>query len=305
MSIPTLWIMVGLPAAGKSTVAKKIAEENDTVIISTDEIRAEVCDGDINDQSKNADVFSIFYKRIQENIENGINVIADATSVSIKSRRRIIECVGSMLCHKIAFIIAKDIQDCINDNLHREHPAPEETIIRMWRNFQTPFYEKGFNDIVIFNMRESKYISKQFVDDCFNQMRGFNQDNPHHTMDLYGHSELTTYVMSKEVGGPLPEWLHYGSMLHDIGKMFTKKFDDYGIAHYYSHESVGTYYLLCHWNEFNMFRTEEFMNMLFLVNYHMFPADWKSEKTIRKWLNIFGEKKFHLLKLFHECDQAR
>lgn len=304
MSIPTLWIMVGLPAAGKSTVAKKIAKENDTVIISTDEIRAEVCDGDINDQSKNTDVFAIFYRRIRDGIENGMNVVADATNISIKSRKRIIECVDGLPCYKVAYVIAKDIPECIADNSNRKHPVPEDSIIRMWRNFQIPFLEEGFDDISVHMFQRSQYGLRDFIGSCLDLMHDFHQDNPHHTMDLYEHSAFTTYKMTDKLSGMMQRWIYFGSLLHDVGKLFTKTFDENGVAHYYNHESVGAYYLLCNRHGFDMC-SGEFLNMLFLVNYHMFPADWKSQKSIRKWRQIFGEEKFELLKLFHECDQAR
>ena len=33
---------------------------------------------------------------------------------------------------------------------------------------------------------------------------------------------------------------------HDIGKLHTQHFDEYGIAHYYNHDCVGAYQILCH-----------------------------------------------------------
>jgi len=45
----------GLPASGKSTIAKEISKSEDAVIVSSDEIREEL--GNINDQSQNAKVF--------------------------------------------------------------------------------------------------------------------------------------------------------------------------------------------------------------------------------------------------------
>ena len=60
------YMMIGLPASGKSTIAKEIAESEDAVIVSSDEIRKEF--GDVNDQSQNARVFEEVEKRLKQNI---------------------------------------------------------------------------------------------------------------------------------------------------------------------------------------------------------------------------------------------
>lgn len=60
------YMMIGLPASGKSTIAKEIAESEDAVIVSSDEIRKEF--GDVNDQSQNARVFEEAERRLKQNI---------------------------------------------------------------------------------------------------------------------------------------------------------------------------------------------------------------------------------------------
>lgn len=60
------YMMIGLPASGKSTIAKEISKSEDAVIVSSDEIREEF--GDVNDQSQNAKVFEEVEKRLKRNI---------------------------------------------------------------------------------------------------------------------------------------------------------------------------------------------------------------------------------------------
>lgn len=61
-----LYMMIGLPASGKSTIAKELSKSEDAVIVSSDEIRREL--GDINDQSQNTKVFEEVEKRLKQNI---------------------------------------------------------------------------------------------------------------------------------------------------------------------------------------------------------------------------------------------
>lgn len=60
------YMMIGLPASGKSTIAKGMAKSEDAVIVSSDEIRKEF--GDVNDQTQNAKVFEEVEKRLKQNI---------------------------------------------------------------------------------------------------------------------------------------------------------------------------------------------------------------------------------------------
>ena len=70
MSKPILWVMVGLSGSGKSTIAKKIADDNhNSVIVSSDNIREELT-GDYEDQKHNEEVFKVFHDRIRKNLEN-------------------------------------------------------------------------------------------------------------------------------------------------------------------------------------------------------------------------------------------
>lgn len=84
--IPTFVMMVGLPASGKSTYAKELAEEMKAVICSSDAIRKELYD-DENSQNNNEEVFKLLHSRIKECLREGKNVIYDATNINSKRRR--------------------------------------------------------------------------------------------------------------------------------------------------------------------------------------------------------------------------
>lgn len=143
MNKPTLWVMCGLSGSGKSTIAKQLAQEHEnTVIVSSDSVRKELT-GDYENQDHNEEVFKIFHKRIREALENNINVIADATNITMKSRRAILENVKGIDCHKVAYLIPKPFEQCKADNLNRPHLVPEEVLDKQLRKFQIVFYEEG------------------------------------------------------------------------------------------------------------------------------------------------------------------
>lgn len=313
MNKPTLWVMCGLSGSGKSTVATQIAKNNEnTVIVSSDAIREELT-GNYENLEHNEEVFKIFHDRIRKNLENKNNVVADATNLTMKSRRAILMKVNGLDINKTCLIIPKPFEQCKEDNLHRKHPVPDDVLDKQIRRFQIPFYEEGFNEISILSCDEwnkFKLSNLEFLIATY----GFDQKNPHHTMTLYEHS-VNAYKLfcnqkqSKSLFQLERDGYAIGAKLHDIGKPPTQSFDDEGIAHYYNHAEVGSYIILSQmkipalyplmWND------KTLLDCCFLINYHMMPFNWINDKTKQRWKERFGEYKYQMLLDFNECDKAR
>lgn len=173
MNKPKLFIMIGLSAAGKSTIAKELAKDYEAVIVSSDSIRKEIC-GNVSDQSKNEEVFKLFHKRIRKYLHEKRNVIADATNITMKSRRAIINNVKKMDIEIIAYIVPKKIEDCIKDNVEREYIVQEEVIYKQMKRFQIPFLEEGFDKIIVHDFNyDLRY--KLYPLEIIEKMTGFDQ----------------------------------------------------------------------------------------------------------------------------------
>lgn len=301
MNKPTLKIMVGLSASGKSTIARNISSENNCLIVSSDDIRDEICECGVIDQTKNEEVFKIFNKRIKDELLSGRDVIADATNINLKSRRSILNNVKNIDCQKIAYIVSKSVEKCIDDNIYKDYPVPHHVIQKQMMNFQIPFLEEGFDKIVVHKFDKEYDLE---LSDIFEKMKGFNQKNPYHNETLDQHCLITTDHFSNCNTYDNCYDLYNASCLHDIGKLFTQKFDDNGTAHYFQHENVGSYYILSNYNNLDI-EEESIVNICFLINYHMLPMNWNTQKVKDKWIKIFGEYKFNMLTFFNECDKIR
>ncbi len=297
MDKPVFRIMIGLSASGKSSVAEMMASEDGSVIVSSDNIRGEICECGVIDQTQNDEVFKIFNKRIKDNLKSGKNVIADATNINLKARRSLLENAKGINCHKIAYVVPKQVEKCIEDNIYKEYPVPHHVIQKQMMNFQIPFLEEGFDDIQIHKFDKEYELSLTDIQD---KMVGFDQKNPYHTMTLMDHCIYTGSSFTDNYGRDFGD----AAYIHDIGKLFTQKFDEDGVAHYYQHENVGSYYILSNYNNLNI-DAETILNMCFLINYHMMPMSWDSNKAKIKWEKRFGESKYQMLLDFNECDKSR
>ena len=252
MNRPKLIVMCGLSGSGKSSTAKELAEKYDAEIISSDSIREELT-GDSMNQTVNEEVFKIFHNRVRDILQNQHrNVIADATNITLKTRRAILNKVNGLDIEKICHIIATPYKYCLVNNRYREHPIPEKNKKKQLYRFQVPFKEEGFDEIIV------KYQPSLYIDEfiCARDMVNFDQKNPHHKFDLYDHCMKTARQM-KKLGYDVV--YQKAALLHDIGKLKTQTFDDMGVAHYYQHHCVGAYYMLC--QKMNL-------DQCFLIDFH-------------------------------------
>ena len=86
---PKFIIPVGISGSGKSRWISSL-ENQGFEVISPDEIRRELT-GSISDQSRNKDVFPLAFERSVEALNAGKSVIFDATNVTSKTRKQMLD----------------------------------------------------------------------------------------------------------------------------------------------------------------------------------------------------------------------
>lgn len=284
-----LTVMVGLSASGKSYYAEHVLKTENTVIVSMDEIWLRFTNGNMSDRKEKTKIIQTFLSEIKSNLQAGHDVIADSTNLTVKERKRALDCAINMDVKKCCQLVVKPYENCVRDNAKRngEASVPSEVLLKQIQRFQIPFIEEGFDEINIYATEKSDCID-------INKLANFDQKNSHHVFSLLQHSMLTSTNFMKTYNED--ETLIVGALFHDYGKLFTQSFDENGEAHYKNHANIGAYYALC------SYPTEDMLNALFLINYHMLPFEWGSEKCYETWRKRFGDKKTHMLKIFHACD---
>ena len=242
-----LYMMIGLPASGKSTIAEEISKSEGAIIVSSDEIRKELL-GDINDQTKNELIFETVEDRIKFYLANKQDVIFDATNINYKKRKAFLQRMKNSKCFKaIAILVATPYEECLIRNAKRERKVPEEVIKRMYYSFYIPQYYEGFDEIeIISNALEwDEKVQKQYTMVKLLESINIPQDNPWHTLTVRQHCEKVQELLDKDILNHKYYMRDIG-IFHDIGKVQTKSFvnskgETTDIAHYYNHEKVSAY----------------------------------------------------------------
>jgi len=144
----TLRMMVGIPASGKSTFVKMMAHPEDAVV-SRDAIRFSLITPGIPYFSKETDVFNQFCHDVNKSAETHGIVWADATHITVGSRRKFYNMVDKTLFDRLeVYVINTPLEECLKNNLNRDGLArvPEDAIRNMSAKFTYPTKDE-FGDI--------------------------------------------------------------------------------------------------------------------------------------------------------------
>lgn len=131
----SLTILCGIPGCGKSTWAKTFLSNKE--IFSSDEIRATL--GDVNDQSQNNLVFSIFHAFIATSLGFGKDVVADSTALDARARRKlraVAEAVAENQGSSVHLVYFSNCDQAVRRNLQRERVVPDEAMRRMLDKYE-------------------------------------------------------------------------------------------------------------------------------------------------------------------------
>lgn len=297
-----LFMMIGIPASGKTSLAEQIAKSEDAEIVSSDNIRKELY-GDENIQGDSNEVFKTVENRIINGLKNNKNMIYDATNINYKRRMAFLQKIRKLKVEKIAIMVATPYEQCLIRNSQRERQVPGKVIKRMYFNFYVPQYFEGWDDIQI------KYTNNYMF--FFDDLEDIEQDNPHHKLTVIEHCKKTEEILNKQ-NGQLSIPINLAGRLHDIGKLKTKTFinskgEKTNIAHFYNHEKVSAYDSLFHVNlrsRIEMMKDEEFaLETIKLIQWHMLPWTKMSEKTEQKYKKLLGENFWNDLMILHKADE--
>ncbi len=150
---PILFLLVGIPASGKSTYARKITKITpNSIWVSRDNIRNSLLTDKDKFFDKETQVFNNYINQINNLLNKGYTVFADATHVNKASRLKVLTRINTP-CTKVAIVFDRQLQLCLSRNAKREGTArvPDVAIHNMANKFTIPTKSEGFFKIFMLN----------------------------------------------------------------------------------------------------------------------------------------------------------
>ena len=299
--MPKLYMMVGLPASGKSTYAKLLAEESNGIVVSSDGIRAEWY-GDEAIQGDASKIFREVELRCKNALRASQSVIMDATNMSAKKRANFLRQMPA--CHKICVVMAVPFDECLARDEKRSRSVGPAVMEKMRKNFQMPYYNEGWDHIEIYYPTDCEMVSS---DSHFEMEVEFNQKNSHHSLTVGDHEEKARVIA---VGKGFGHTVSWAAGFHDCGKIWCQHFKEGDPeAHYYGHECISAYQFLTTnaAEAMYQFTQRSVIEIAALITWHMVPYPMPDEcpyDSLKEWGRAKGfDEQFieHLWQL-HQCD---
>ncbi|MGD1714864.1 AAA family ATPase [Dapis sp. BLCC M172] len=145
-----LIILIGLPASGKSTLAKKILTRYPQCqLVSTDAIRAQLF-GDEAIQGPWLQVWQQVQQQFHEAVSQTSLAIYDATNAQRGGRKEVINLARETgFSHITGIWLDKSLELCLQRNKQRKRQVPEEVIIKMYRQLTDapPSCKEGLDEL--------------------------------------------------------------------------------------------------------------------------------------------------------------
>lgn len=142
-------MMIGIPGSGKTTIAKRLQESLNAIIISSDVVRSHHPDW------KEECIFPEVYRQIAKNLNSGSNVIFDATNIDCQTRAKHLRAIRAFISsfRLVAYVILADPDICIKRIILRNEKKvelflPPEVTLFYHHKLVHPALEEGFDDII-------------------------------------------------------------------------------------------------------------------------------------------------------------
>ena len=142
-----LYMMIGVPGSGKSTIANEIGRVLGIPVVSSDNVRKELT-GSEEDFSKDSEVWKYeIPNRLRNALRNG-DVVFDATNLRVRDRNKTRRSVGVQHeCY--AVYVDVPLETCIERQANRERKVSPDRIEEMYKGMVPPTTNEGFENIYI------------------------------------------------------------------------------------------------------------------------------------------------------------
>ena len=129
-------VLCGIPASGKTTISKKIAEKQNTIRFSFDEI------GCLQHNE--------LIPCVIEALQSGKNVVVDSVYTRASWRKDILEAIKNIDCQRILIYMDTPLEECIRRNSQRPNQLPDFMVRDIYNSIEPPTLDEGWDEILYY-----------------------------------------------------------------------------------------------------------------------------------------------------------
>jgi tRNA uridine 5-carbamoylmethylation protein Kti12 len=138
------YVLSGIPGSGKTTLARQLAEQDNAVIHSYDDMP-----GANTRDSMDGSVTQAWLQAIHKDLKEGKSVICDGINLTVMHRKEILSHVADIPCKKVLAVKVVPLETCLQRNRERQARLPDFVIEQAARLLEAPAKDEGWDRIFV------------------------------------------------------------------------------------------------------------------------------------------------------------
>lgn len=138
-----IYVLCGIPGSGKSTLANNLAIKYNAKIYSYDELLK-------SSKKHPKELRSWILSSIKNDLLSGLNVVLDDSNILLQLRTEILESIKDCECKKRLIVMNTPLDKCLLRNASRKKQLPNWVIQHMYRKYQSPTLDEGWDEILYY-----------------------------------------------------------------------------------------------------------------------------------------------------------
>ncbi len=137
-----LYVLCGIPASGKTTLARGLAEATNSKLYCFDDISG------FNNPSKSKQLKQQMYNDVYNDLLAGNSIVIDDLHTQKEWRENLLFIVKDINCKKILIIMDTSLNECLSRNKKRKNRLPDFVIKLLHQRYESPSTEEGWDEII-------------------------------------------------------------------------------------------------------------------------------------------------------------
>ena len=146
----TLYVMLGLPGSGKSYTARQLARRKNAEIYSSDSFRLQM-HLNAENAKQNNDLFDLMYQKIREELDEGNDIVLDATNTYSIYRKKLFNALNGSGAKIVCVFVLRKYENCLKANRKRKGTARinPDIITQFYKEFDVPLLDEPFDEVIL------------------------------------------------------------------------------------------------------------------------------------------------------------
>ena len=146
---PTLIILMGLQASGKTTFFERQLKDRGYTHINLDTLK-----------TRNREILEV-----TRCIESGLCYAIDNTNPTKEDRQRYIEPAKDKGYHIVGYFMQSKLAGCLERNDRRERQVPKKGILATFNKIEMPSLEEGFDELNFVSIEDGEFRISKWIED--------------------------------------------------------------------------------------------------------------------------------------------